>query len=59
MKYSSTKLVNPVTNEVWYCREYQKVTLVDSVEFIKVYKEEQPHRSFLFRKDALRKVIKA
>lgn len=59
MRQQLVKLVNPVNNEVWLCRDYNKVTQVEGVDFIKVFKEEHPHRVHLIRKDALRKVIKA
>jgi len=53
------KLVNPVNNEVWLCKDYSSVITVDGVDFIKVYKEEYPGRTHLLRKDALRKIIRA
>lgn len=59
MRRVAVKLVNPVNNEVWFCNDYHNVTLVEGVEFIRVFKEEYPHRTHLIRKDALRKIIKA
>lgn len=59
MKRSIIKLVNPVNNEVWFCKDFSNVTLVEGVEFIRVYKEETPQRTHLIRKDALRKIIRA
>lgn len=58
MKRSLTKLVNPVNNEVWFCKDVTNVTLVEGVEFIRVFKEDYPQRIHLIRKDALRKIIR-
>ncbi len=59
MKRTVTKLVNPVNNEVWLCNDFSKVTVVDRVEFVRVFKEGYPQRTHLIRKDALRKIIRA
>jgi hypothetical protein len=59
MKRHAVKLVNPVNNEVWFCNDYHNVTIVEGVEFVRVFKEEYPQRVHLIRKDALRKIIKA
>lgn len=50
------KLVNPLNQEIWMCLDYNKVQVVDSVEYIKVFKPENTTRQHLMRKDALRKV---
>ena len=53
------KLFNPVNNEVWACDDFERVQIVDGVEYVTVYKPETPERTHLMRKDALRKVSKS
>lgn len=48
-------LKNLLSNEVWICEDYTKVKIVGGVEFIEVYKPENP-RKFLMNKASLTKV---
>jgi hypothetical protein len=47
-------LSNPVNSEVWYCRDYNDTKVIDGVNYITVFKEENQNRTFLMRKDALK-----
>ena len=53
-KISPLRLVNPLNSEEWFCKDYTDVKTIDGIDYIKVYKPEQP-RVLLMRKDALRK----
>ena len=48
-------LKNLLSNEIWICEDYNKVKVVDGVEFIEVYKPESP-RKFLMNKASLTKI---
>lgn len=50
----TVKLVNPLNQEEWLCEDYNRVEYIDGVEYVRVKKLEN-NRSFLMRKDALRK----
>lgn len=54
MKNKPTQLVNPLNQEKWVCEDFNDVRVVDSVEYVTVYKAETPNRLHLMRKDALR-----
>jgi hypothetical protein len=56
MKKLKVRLQNPLNTEEWICEDYNTVTFIDGVEYIKVHKPSDT-RSFLMRKEAL-KVIK-
>jgi hypothetical protein len=56
MKPQKVKLQNPLNTEEWICEDYNQVTHIDGVEFIRVHKPSE-ERLFLIRKEAL-KVIK-
>lgn len=56
MKQVKVKLQNPLNTEEWICEDYNNVTHIDGVEYIKVHKPSEL-RTFLMRKEAL-KVIK-
>ena len=47
-------LVNPVNNEVWCCDDYEKIKSIDGEDFIMVYKNENPNRTFFMKKSALK-----
>lgn len=49
------KLINPVNQEIWMCKDYKLTQAVDGVDYIVVYKQENESRKVLMRKDALRK----
>ena len=50
------RLVNPLNQEEWICEDFNKIEYIDGVEYVRVKKLENTARSFLMRKDALRKV---
>lgn len=50
------KLENPLNHEVWLCNDYNDITSVDGVEYVKVYKQENPNRLNLMRKSVLNRV---
>jgi len=52
------ELFNPINAEELLCANYHDVHMVEGVSYITVYKARDPNRSFLMRKDALRKKIK-
>lgn len=54
-KAKPVRLVNPLNQEEWLCEDYNKVEYIDGVEYVRVKKLENTARSFLMRKDALRK----
>jgi hypothetical protein len=56
MKALKVKLQNPLNTEEWICEDYNSLTHIDGVEYIRVHKPAET-RSFLMRKEAL-KVIK-
>ena len=47
-----TKLKNIYTGDVVYCKNINDVTLVEEKAFIKVYSEDNPHRTFLVNRAA-------
>lgn len=47
-------LSNPVNSEVWCCKDYNDTKIIDGVNYITVFKEENQNRTFLMRKDALK-----
>lgn len=47
-------LSNPVNNEIWYCNDFNNVKLIDGEEFLTVHKIENPHRTFLMKKNVLK-----
>lgn len=59
MNKKPVKLVNPLNQEVWFCNDYSNVKLVEDVEYITVYKPDNPKRTHLMRKEALRKYSNA
>lgn len=48
------KLENPLNQEIWHCNNFNDTTLVDGIEYIKVYKIDNPNRTNLMRKSALK-----
>ena len=52
------ELFNPINAEELLCANYHDVHMVEGVSYITVYKAREPNRSFLMRKDALRKKLK-
>lgn len=50
------KLINPLNQEEWMCKNYNLTQDVDGVQYVVVYKPEIESRKVLMRKDALRKV---
>lgn len=59
MKNTPTKLINPLNQETWICDDFSNVKLVEGVEYVTVYKPENPKRTHLMRKEALRKYSNA
>lgn len=49
------KLINPLNQEAWMCKDYNLTQAVDGVDYIVVYKPENESRKVLMRKDALRR----
>ncbi len=56
-KIKPVRLKNIFSNEEFICEDYNKVKIVDGVEFIEVYKETQA-RKFLMNKNMLVKLKK-
>jgi hypothetical protein len=50
------KLKNIFSNEIVYCLDINNVKESDGIKFIRVYKEENPKRTFLVNKDAFKVV---
>lgn len=55
-KRKTVRLVNPLSQEEWFCEDYNNTTEVEGVAFVRVYKPNNPDRKFLMKRDALRKV---
>lgn len=53
-KRKTVTLTNPLNSDVWYCRDYDDVKVIDGVNYITVYKPENDKRTFLMRKDVLK-----
>lgn len=49
------KLLNPVTNDVWYCDNITQTKEIDGVQYINVYRQNSK-QTHLMRKDALKRV---
>lgn len=47
------KLENPLNQEVWYCNDFSDVHSVDGIDYVRVYKKDNPDRTNLMRKSAL------
>ena len=56
-KVKTVRLKNRLTGEEWICEDYDKVKVVDGVEFIEVRKEFSM-RKFLMNKNSLEKSSK-
>lgn len=56
MNKRPVRLTNPLNKEQWLCDEYDKAVTIEGVAYVKVYKPENPDRTHLMRKDALRKL---
>ena len=52
----SVTLVNPLNSEMWLCDDYSNTKEIDGISYISVYKPESRQRTFLMRKDALKKL---
>lgn len=48
----SVKLKNTFTGDIVYCDNMKEVQENDNMRFIKVYRQENPERTFLVNKDA-------
>ena len=55
---SPIELFNPINAEELLCANYEDVISVDGVSFITVHRAMFPGRSYIMRKDALRKKLK-
>lgn len=49
-------LMNPLNSELWLCNDYDTTKEIDGISYIFVYKPESSQRTFLMRKDALRRM---
>ncbi len=49
-----TMLVNPLNSETWMCSDYYDTKDIDGVVYLTVFRPENPNRTFLMRKDALK-----
>lgn len=47
-------LSNPLNSDVWYCKDYDDVKVIDGVNYVTVFRQENQNRTFLMRKDALK-----
>ena len=47
------KLVNPLNQDIWFCKDVMDVHFIEGVPFLKVFKETDPVRIHYMRKDAL------
>lgn len=54
MKKKTVVLLNPVNQDVWFCKDYTETQTIDGVEYVKVFRENAPERQLLMRKDALK-----
>lgn len=52
------KLQNPVNKDIWFCQDYNDEKLIDGVKYISVFKENNPDKKALIRKEALKKLRK-
>lgn len=52
-------LSNPLNSDIWYCKDYNDTKIIDGVNYITVFKEENQNRTFLMRKDALKVTAKS
>lgn len=59
MKNKPVKLVNPLNQEQWFCDDFSNVKTVDGIDYVTVYKPDNPGRVLLMRKEALRKLTNA
>jgi predicted GNAT superfamily acetyltransferase len=46
-------LKNPLTGEIWFCEDYNRVKYIDGVAFITVTKQIGHERTFLMAKSSL------
>ena len=53
-KRKQVELTNPLNSDVWYCKDYDDVKVIDGVNYITVFKPNNDKRTFLMRKDALK-----
>lgn len=53
-KRKQVALTNPLNSEIWYCKDYDNVKVIDGINYITVFKAENEKRTFLMRKDALK-----
>lgn len=51
------KLLNPVTNDIWYCENITRTKEIDGVQYVSVYRQ-NPRQTHLMRKDALKRLNK-
>ena len=49
-------LMNPLNSELWLCDDYNTTKEIDGISYVSVYKPETSKRTFLMRKDALRRM---
>lgn len=49
-------LMNPLNSELWLCDDYNTTKEIDGISYVSVYKPETSQRTFLMRKDALRRM---
>lgn len=47
-------LSNPLNSDVWYCKDYDDVKVIDGINYVTVFRQENQNRTFLMRKDALK-----
>lgn len=52
MKKPVAKLKNLFSGDIVYCDNLKEIQKNDNIEFIKVYRQENPQRTFLVNKDA-------
>ena len=49
-------LLNPLNSEMWLCDDYNFTKEIDGISYVSVYKPESRQRTFLMRKDALKRL---
>ena len=52
VKEKLIKLKNKYSNEIVFTRNYNEVVRENNIEFIRVYNENNPQRTFLVNRDA-------
>lgn len=58
MKNKIMKLKNLYSGEIVFTENFSEIRKMNDIEFIEVYKEDNPHRKYLVNRNAFQPVIK-